>query len=511
VVEELRPGDPRQVGPYRLTGRLGGGGMGEVYLGRSAGGRAVAVKVIRAELAADPEFRARFRHEVAAARMVNGLYTALVADADADAPTPWLATAYVPGPSLESAITQHGPLPEYSVLALAGGLAEGIGAIHAAGLVHRDLKPSNVLLADDGPRVIDFGISRASAYTVLTSAGFAVGTPSFMSPEQAAGRQVGPPSDVFSLGSVLTFAATGEGPFGSGPTTALLFRIVNGDADLSRVPARVRPLVQRCLTKDPARRPTTADLLAELGDVQLWADWLPEQVLAGIRRAAHAQLPGGRSLRASGPLETQTVQTPPGGAKPTHPVARPPHAGTEPVAPAGGPTDAPPPGKPPGGPGRERRSGRNWRVIVGAAAAVAAVTGAILGFTLSGHGSDGTASQHTTPPASGSASGTAPAAQSAYRFAASGASEHACATGYRSAGGQRKEVHFNFTNSSRSDLQLFWLDFTGARKFYVKLQPGVSQGMDTYVGDYWLIADSAGACEGIFGVDKAGQITIAPS
>src|SRR5438034_576062 len=211
MMRELQPGDPQLIGPYRLRGRLGAGGMGRVYLGLSPGGRAVAVKVIRADLAQDSEFRARFRREVAVARTVSGLFTAPVIDADVEAPVPWLATAYVPGPSLADAVSQHGPLPAASVLALARGLAEALSAIHAAGVVHRDLKPANVLLAEDGPRLIDFGISRAIEASVLTHTGLVVGSPGFMSPEQAEGREVGPPSDVFSLGAVLAFAATGQG------------------------------------------------------------------------------------------------------------------------------------------------------------------------------------------------------------------------------------------------------------------------------------------------------------
>jgi serine/threonine kinase PknH len=271
------------VGPYRLTGRLGGGGMGEVFLGRSAGGRLVAVKVIRPELAADPEFRARFRHEVSAARSVNGLYTAPVADAQVDGPMPWLATAYVPGPSLSTAIEEHGPLPARSVLALAAGLAEGLAAIHDAGLVHRDLKPSNVLLATDGPRVIDFGIATGAQATVLTMAGHIIGSPDFMSPEQATGRELGPPTDVFSLGAVLTFAATSYAPFRAAETTTLLGRIVHDEPDLSRVPAQVRPIVQWCLAKEPDDRPTPHDLLSRLGETRLWDDWLPDRMLAEIR------------------------------------------------------------------------------------------------------------------------------------------------------------------------------------------------------------------------------------
>ena len=214
--------------------------MGRVFLGVSPGGRPVAVKAIRSELAADPEFRTRFGREVASARRVSGVYTAQVVDADVDGPVAWMATAYVPGPSLAEAVDTHGPLPEASLLALAAGLAESLNAIHAAGVVHRDLKPSNVLLAEDGPRVIDFGISRAVESTMLTQAGLVVGSPGFMSPEQATGYEVGPPSDIFNLGAVLAFAATGEGPFGTGTTAALLYRVVHGTPSLGAVPATVR-------------------------------------------------------------------------------------------------------------------------------------------------------------------------------------------------------------------------------------------------------------------------------
>ena len=279
MVSELGPEDPQAIGPYRLVGQLGQGGMGRVYLGVSPGGRPVAVKAIRAELAADPEFRTRFGREVASARRVSGVYTAQVVDADVDGPVAWMATAYVPGPSLAEAVDNHGPLPEASLLALAAGLAESLNAIHAAGVVHRDLKPSNVLLAEDGPRVIDFGIFRAvEAVTMLTQAGLVVGSPGFMSPEQAMGLEVGPPSDVFNLGAVIAFAATGEGPFGTGTTAALLYRVVHGLPDLDRVPPRVRPLIERCLAKDPARRPSASGLLSEVGALQPDGNWLPDSL-----------------------------------------------------------------------------------------------------------------------------------------------------------------------------------------------------------------------------------------
>jgi eukaryotic-like serine/threonine-protein kinase len=278
MLRELQPGDPQVMGPYRLRSRLGQGGMGQVFLGISAGGRLVAVKIVRADLATDPEFRARFRREVAVARTVSGQFTAPVIDADLDCPTPWLATAYVAGPSLAEAVVQHGPLPASSVLKLAAGLAEGLTAIHTAGVVHRDLKPANVLLADDGPRLIDFGICVAAASSPLTRMGFVVGSPGYMSPEQAEGRPVGPASDIFGLGAILAFAATGEAPFGTGSAPTLAYRAVHDPANLDRVPAEVRALIDRCLAKDPGRRPTAAGVLAEAGATQPLPGWLPERL-----------------------------------------------------------------------------------------------------------------------------------------------------------------------------------------------------------------------------------------
>jgi serine/threonine protein kinase len=278
MLRGLEPGDPQVIGPYRLRGRLGRGGMGQVFLGTSAGGRLVAVKVVRSDLATDPEFRARFRREVAVARTVSGQFTAPVIDADIDGPVPWLATAYVPGPSLADAVVEHGPLPASSVLRLAAGLAEGLSAIHAAGVVHRDLKPANVLLAEDGPRVIDFGISLAAAASPLTRMGFVVGSPGYMSPEQASGRPVGPPSDIFALGAVLAFAAAGEAPFGAGSAPTLAYRAVHDQPNLDRVPAELRSLIDRCLAKDPGQRPTAAGVLAEAGGTQPLPGWLPDRL-----------------------------------------------------------------------------------------------------------------------------------------------------------------------------------------------------------------------------------------
>jgi outer membrane protein assembly factor BamB len=289
VEAELRAGDPSGIGPYRLVAVLGSGGMGRVYLGRSPGGREVAVKVIRAELAADPEFRARFRREVAAARLVNGLYTAAVVDADTEGLVPWLATAYINAPSLADAVQRGGPLPPAALRALAAGLAEGLSAIHAAGVVHRDLKPSNVLLSADGPRVIDFGIAAAAEATSLTGTDVVVGSPGYLSPEQAEpSRGVGPASDMFSLGTVLCYAATGRSPWGTGSISARVYRVVHGEPDLADVPDEIRSLVERCMAKLPQDRPTATDLLAELGDPEPISGWLPPDRLDEVAGPALA-------------------------------------------------------------------------------------------------------------------------------------------------------------------------------------------------------------------------------
>jgi hypothetical protein len=278
VVDALQPEDPQRVGTYLLLHRLGAGGMGRVYLGQSPSGQMVAVKLIRAELAGNPNFRRRFAQEVEAAKRVSGIFTAPVVDADPEGPQPWLVTAYVAGPSLADAVNDYGALPLDAVRMLAAGLAEGLRAVHAAGIVHRDLKPSNVLLASDGPRIIDFGISRARQSARLTGDAKVVGSPGFMSPEQAEGRAVGPATDIFSLGGVLAFAASGRPPFGTGSTATLLHRVVYGTASLGHVPVELRPLIERCLAKDAAARPTTDQLLAELGRAQLAKGWLSRHI-----------------------------------------------------------------------------------------------------------------------------------------------------------------------------------------------------------------------------------------
>ncbi|MFI1093282.1 PQQ-binding-like beta-propeller repeat protein [Streptomyces sp. NPDC020917] len=301
MFDVLGPEDPEQVGRYRIVARIGAGGMGQVFLGRSPGGRPVAVKVVRPELAGDGDFRRRFAREVTAARRVNGAFTAGVVDADPDGAPAWLATVYVAGVSLGEAVAVHGPWPAEPVLALGAGLAEALEAIHAAGVVHRDLKPSNVLLAPDGPRVIDFGISSASEASALTHTGMTIGTPGFMSPEQLTGAPVGPASDVFALGAVLAFTATGVGPFGTGTPHALHFRAVYEEPGLDALPAEVRDLVAACLAKRPEERPSVGELLHLMGTrgdraasdatLLLTEGWMPEAVNRLVRDRTATGLP----------------------------------------------------------------------------------------------------------------------------------------------------------------------------------------------------------------------------
>ncbi|MER6688843.1 serine/threonine-protein kinase [Streptomyces minutiscleroticus] len=259
--QPLQADDPLLVAGYRLVARLGAGGMGRVYLSHTQGGRPVAVKVVRPELADDPDFLRRFRREIKAARRVKGAYTAELIDADADGVPPWLATLYVPGPSLTEAVARRGPLPVPAVLWLMAGVAEALQAVHGAGIVHRDLKPSNVLLAADGPRVIDFGISLASDATWRTATGSSAGTPLFMAPEQASGGEATAATDVFSLGQTAAFAALGEPLYGDGPAATVLYRIVHERPDLSPLPDPLRPLIARCLAADPRERATPAEVV----------------------------------------------------------------------------------------------------------------------------------------------------------------------------------------------------------------------------------------------------------
>ncbi len=301
-MEPLQPEDPEQLGRYRLEARLGAGGMGRVYLGSTPEGRRAAVKMIRHDLAGDTGFRHRFRREVSAALSVAGLFTARVLDADPDGDPPWLATEFVEGPALRDAVLAHGPLPADQLLPLARGLAQALGAVHAAGLVHRDLKPANVLLSPTGPKVIDFGIAWSAGGTQLTGTGQAVGTPEYMAPEQIAGTGGGPAIDVFALGATLVFAATGRGPFAADQPAAVLYRILHLEPDLTGVPAGLRDLVRACLDKDPARRPTA------------------QQIAVG---PAGAGLGWAATPAGSDPRATATMPTPPparsGAPEPTWP------------------------------------------------------------------------------------------------------------------------------------------------------------------------------------------------
>ncbi|MEU8648828.1 protein kinase [Streptomyces sp. NPDC048737] len=313
----LESGDPTSVAGYRLAARLGAGGMGTVYLSYTPGGHPIALKTIRPELGEDPEFRRRFRQEVQAAQRVQGLYTAPVIDYDTEGERPWLATAYVAGPSLAAAVGEHGPLPAGSVLLLLAGMAEALSVIHRAGIVHRDLKPSNVLLASDGPRVIDFGIARAADATALTGTGVSIGTPAFMSPEQAAGKKVTAASDVFALGQVAVFAARGTGAYGDGPSHAVLYRIVHEEPDLDGIGEQLG-FIARCLAKDPAGRPSPAEIIALCQEasptpLRQSGSWLPEAIAAQITQRVSASA----ALASAPAVPTPTVPATPADPTPT--------------------------------------------------------------------------------------------------------------------------------------------------------------------------------------------------
>jgi eukaryotic-like serine/threonine-protein kinase len=260
-VQPLTSDDPAMVGSYRLRARLGAGGMGRVYLASTPAGRPVALKVVRAEIGEDPEFRTRFRREIQAAQRVHGLYTAQLVDADPDATPPWLVTAYVPGPSLEEAVEQHGPMPEAMVLRLIAGVAEALQVIHAADVVHRDLKPSNVLLAEDGPRVIDFGIAQARGATSLTRSNIMMGSPDFLVPEQVLDLPITPAIDVFALGALAVYAATGRPPFAGGSLMAVVHRVAYEPPDLTDCPPQLLTLIESCLEKHPKDRPSLSQII----------------------------------------------------------------------------------------------------------------------------------------------------------------------------------------------------------------------------------------------------------
>ncbi|MFD9843975.1 serine/threonine-protein kinase [Streptomyces parvus] len=424
-MDKLGPDDPHRIGAYRLLGRLGEGGMGQVFLARSDRGRTVALKLVRRELAERPEFRARFRQEVHAAHRVGGAWTAPVLDSDTEAPVPWVATGYVAGPSLQRVVSgrpgapvtasgAYGPLPARSVRFLGSGLAHALQHIHGAGLIHRDLKPSNVLMTIDGPRVIDFGIARALESVAdgdLTRTGVLVGSPGFMAPEQVRGERVTTACDVFCLGSVLAYAASGRLPFGtaeSGGVHALMFRIAQEDPDLSGVPEELAGVVRDCLAKDPAARPGTDEILARLDAADADEPWLPATLLAQLGRQAVGLLDAEdpeepqRQEASSGPAasdQPRTLTSTPWPPPPQPPAQRmqpmqPPHP-VQPLAPIPPAHFAPTP--PP--PVRERRSAGATVALIAVAVVVAIGAGGSVYAFMKGDGPGTTAS----PGPSGSA------------------------------------------------------------------------------------------------------------
>ncbi|WP_433543808.1 serine/threonine-protein kinase (plasmid) [Streptomyces sp. CA-294286] len=359
----IGPAGPSFIGPFRAVAELGQGGMGRVRLAVAPDGRLVAVKQVHADLAEDSGFRARFRREVAASRQVSGAYTAAVLDADAEAEEPWLASEFVPGPTLSQALDAAGPLPEEAVRLLAAGLAQALADVHGAGLVHRDLKPSNVLLAADGVRVIDFGIARAAeGHTKLTHTGAMVGSPPFMAPEQVQGLPLTGATDVFSLGSTLVRASTGRPPFAGTSVPGVLYHVAHSPPDLDAVPPGLRPMIESCLAKNPSERPSPRELLTAIGPVTPASRPWPGTVhrLAAEQRAKIEQLIASHA--------------PPGAFAVTAPARIP--AEPEP------PTPSPP--EPPATAPRHRRT---WW-LVGAAAVVVAVTVAALNSVPPGGGGE---------------------------------------------------------------------------------------------------------------------------
>ncbi len=395
--ETLRKWDPDRIGPYTVLGRLGSGSMGQVYLGRSAAGRLVAVKTIRVELAEEAGFRHRFAQEGAAARKVSGVFTAAVVEADPEADLPWLATAYVPAPSLARLVLACGPLPVPAVRWLAAGCAEALASIHGTGLVHRDLKPSNVLVAPDGPRVIDFGVARAAERMGLTTARGAVGTPAYMAPEQARDtREASVASDIYSLGATLLFAATGHPPYAGATVMDVLARLATEEPDLTGLPGELAGLVTACMQRTPRHRPTSSSILAQLGDftvAQAGPDeehsYLPETAMTLITEyqrtpqlAVVGQPEGGSGDDATSASYTELPAAyKPARRKPGHGSAF-----TRPAA----------------GSGRERRlRGRMAWVGWAAVGAALVVVGVILGAALSSSSSPGPRTAVGAPPPGG--------------------------------------------------------------------------------------------------------------
>ncbi|MFF7636517.1 serine/threonine-protein kinase [Kitasatospora sp. NPDC008050] len=432
VLAQLRPDEPREVAGYRLLARIGEGGMGSVYLSLTRGGQPVALKLIRRELAQDEEFRRRFQQEVRSARQVQGHHVVPVLDHDTTGDRPWLATAYVPGLPLDQALAAHGTLPLPVVLHLVCGTADALQAVHAAGVIHRDLKPGNVLLAADGPWVIDFGIARAGDHTQLTRSGGLIGTPQYMSPEHANGAELTPATDVFSLGLIMAVAATGRHPYGDGGAITTAARIANTESrppDLSGYPDQLRPLLERCLAADPTARPTAAELarLCERATGRTprnFDDWLPDPLAADIdrrgaavRRATAVTGTGdgaGDGAGAAAYTPTETDHPTDGAARFAAAPTR-----TNPVPPPSSPPLSPPSSPPPSytsGPERESRGGKPL-VIVGIA--IGALVIGAFGYALTRPHNTPTPPPPTAGPttvsSSGSASGSASPTPAAFQ------------------------------------------------------------------------------------------------
>ncbi|MBL1082344.1 ABC transporter substrate-binding protein [Streptomyces actinomycinicus] len=386
-MEPLRTSDPSRLAGHRLLGRLGAGGMGVVYLARSAGGALVALKVIQAEYAEDAGFRERFRREAETARRMTSPWVAALVDADPEAVQPWLATAFVPGPSLGEAVAAHGPLPLRSLRVLGARLAEALRDLHAVGLVHRDVKPGNVLLALDGPRLIDFGVARDPQDTSLTSTGVVVGTPGFLAPEQARGeREAGPAGDVFSLGCVLAHAAAGRPPFGTGSLDALLYRTVHDAPDLDGVPQQLAEVVRRCLEKDPRLRPTAEALSQTLAAEP--AD--PREILRAVRPPAPGDAEPGDEAWLPEPLIRLIAERSAAGL--TLPAVDDTEVDSE-------PSGATTPDEPAGQPSDRAVARRRFLVVTGGAVTVTAAGGLAAWAALGGDGGgNGSAAPTATGP-----------------------------------------------------------------------------------------------------------------
>ncbi|MFD0297215.1 protein kinase [Streptomyces sp. NPDC127118] len=386
----LREDSPKRIGPYGVRARLGAGGMGEVFLGvHDGGGEPVAVKTVRRDVARDPGFRSRFRREITVARSVAGPHLALLLDGDADAEVPWLATGYVAGPTLSAAVRRAGAMDEAEVRMLGAGLARALAAVHAAGIVHRDVKPGNVMLAADGPSLIDFGIARDSGATPLTTTSRMVGSPAFMSPEHVAGSgRVVPASDVFCLASVLCYAVTGRDPFGDGPVAAVLYRVKYVEADLDDVPDALRAVLERCLVADPAARPAAAELaeLLDPGAAGRWPDPVAQHIAEHERELARVVALGGPLLPGYTPTEATADSRPEPHQLPTQGTDFTPGLH---IAPTQGPGLAPPP----------RRSRRALAVSLAALIVLGAATGGILAWRNKGGAPGGTARGGGSPAA----------------------------------------------------------------------------------------------------------------